>query len=92
MTNGTCRRVVVSTLSEAEFYAEGGYDDIAYAYPLTADKIPQVTKLMARLETFHVNVDNHVILDALEASGGLPVGKKWSVFLKVDCGNNRGND
>ena len=91
MTDGTRRQVVVSTLSEAEFYADNGFDDIAYAYPLTADKIPQVARLTSRLEKFHVNVDNSVILSALDEYTSLPADKKWSVFLKVDCGNKRGN-
>ena len=45
MTNGTRQQVAVSTLSEAEFYADNSFEYIAYAYPLTADKIPQVVKL-----------------------------------------------
>ena len=39
MTNGTRRRIVVSTIKEAEFYADNGYDDILYAYPLVREKI-----------------------------------------------------
>ena len=30
------RGLVVSTLSEAEFFAEAGFDDILYGYPLMA--------------------------------------------------------
>ena len=89
MTGGTKRCISVSTLAEAEFYASGGYDDITYAFPLSPDKVPQATQLLARLEKFHVLVDNNVILDALTASPP-PGGKKWSVFLKVNCGYNRG--
>ncbi|XP_020613028.1 uncharacterized protein LOC110051334 isoform X2 [Orbicella faveolata] len=87
MTGGTKRCISVSTLAEAEFYASGGYDDITYAYPLSPDKVPQASQLLVRLEKFHVLVDNYVILDALTASP--PKGKKWSIFLKVNCGYNR---
>ena len=89
MTGGTKRCISVSTLAEAEFYSNGGYDDITYAYPLSPDKVPQAAQLLSRLEKFHVLVDNCVILDALTAYP-LPDGKKWSVFLKVNCGYNRG--
>lgn len=88
MTGGTKRCISVSTLAEAEFYASGGYDDITYAYPLSPDKVPQASQLLVQLEKFHVLVDNYVILNALTASP--PKGKKWSIFLKVNCGYNRG--
>jgi len=89
MTGGSKRCISVSTLAEAEFYASGGYDDITYAYPLSPDKIPQATQLLLRLEKFHVLIDNHIILNALVANHCLQ-RKKWSVFLKVNCGYNRG--
>ena len=41
MTAGTKRCVVVSTLAEAELYADGGYDDILLAIPFTEDKLPR---------------------------------------------------
>lgn len=40
MTGGTRRCIVVSTLAEASFYADHGFDDILYAYPLPFDKVP----------------------------------------------------
>ena len=89
MTEGTKRCISVSTLAEAEFYANAGYDDITYAYPLSTDKVPQAAQLLLRLEKFHVLIDNYVILDALTASPPTE-GRKWSVFLKVNCGFNRG--
>lgn len=39
MTGGTRRCIVVSTLAEASFYADHGFDDILYAYPLPFDKV-----------------------------------------------------
>jgi len=90
MTNGTKRCIVVSTLAEAEFFADGGFDDITYGYPITPDKLPQASKLLERLQKFHIFVDNDFTLKAL-ISYPPPQGKKWSVFMKVDCGNDRGN-
>lgn len=39
MTGGSRRCIVVSTLAEASFYADHGFDDILYAYPLPFDKV-----------------------------------------------------
>ncbi|XP_044183353.1 D-threo-3-hydroxyaspartate dehydratase-like isoform X3 [Acropora millepora] len=88
MTAGSKTCISVSTLSEAEFYASAGYDDITYAYPLSPDKIPQASQLLSRLEKFHVLIDNLVVLKSL-VNNPPKEGKKWSVFLKVDCGYNR---
>jgi len=38
------------------------------------------------LEQFHLYTDNEIIVDAL---ANFPNPKGWSVFIKVDCGNNR---
>jgi D-serine deaminase-like pyridoxal phosphate-dependent protein len=34
-TGGTKRRLVVSTLAEAEFYAAAGFDDILFSIPIS---------------------------------------------------------
>lgn len=39
MTGGSQRCIVVSTLAEACFYADHGYDDILYAYSIPFDKV-----------------------------------------------------
>ena len=80
-TNGSKRRVVVSTLAEAEFYANAGFDDILYAVPITSDKIAQAAALGARLDRFSVLVDSaeaHAALTAAWRDTPLFPGKKWS--------------
>uniref|UniRef100_A0A672MGX4 D-threo-3-hydroxyaspartate dehydratase-like n=1 Tax=Sinocyclocheilus grahami TaxID=75366 RepID=A0A672MGX4_SINGR len=52
MTGGSRRCIVVSTLAEASFDADNGYDDILYAYPL--------------LSLFHAVVDNRLALQELK--------------------------
>ncbi|XP_030052755.1 uncharacterized protein LOC115465980 [Microcaecilia unicolor] len=88
MTGGTRRRIVVSTLAEARFFANGGFDDILYAYPLPFDKVEECATLSERLEAFQVLVDNQEALEQLRKRklGG---GKHWLVWLKVDCENGR---
>lgn len=89
MTRGSRRCIVVSTLAEASFYADKGYDDILYAYPLTPDKVKRCTELSERLSLFHVLVDNSSALQELKARP-LKQSKAWHVWLKLDCENGRG--
>eukprot|EP00698_Gefionella_okellyi_P026332 TRINITY_DN9984_c0_g1_i1.p1 TRINITY_DN9984_c0_g1~~TRINITY_DN9984_c0_g1_i1.p1 ORF type:complete len:377 (-),score=78.95 TRINITY_DN9984_c0_g1_i1:777-1907(-) len=89
-TNGTRRRIVVSTLAEARFYAAAGFDDILYALPITSDKVERCAALLVQLEVFHVYVDNFAGLRALEEYASThALSKRWSVFLAVDSGYHR---
>lgn len=47
-TGNTSKRITCSTLAEAEFFANGGFDDILYACPITPDKLPQAASLANR--------------------------------------------
>ncbi|KAK7083660.1 hypothetical protein SK128_013971 [Halocaridina rubra] len=87
-TGGSRKGIVTSTIDECEFYADHGFDDILYGYPLIAHHMPRISALTRRLEKFHVMVDSKLAVETLIASQP-PTGKTWSVFLKVDCGNNR---
>ncbi|KAK3857131.1 hypothetical protein Pcinc_036593 [Petrolisthes cinctipes] len=84
-TGGSKRGLVTSTLQEAEFYADHGFDDILYGYPFIPHHLPRVHTLTGRLEKFHVIVDSRLAVDTLTAAPP-PPGKTWSVFIKVDCG------
>lgn len=88
-TGGTKRRIVASTLAEAQFFAAGGFDDIIYAVPITPDKLDEAADLTARLQAFHVTVDHPVQVNALLARPALSGGKRWSVVLMIDCGYHR---
>ncbi|RXM28049.1 D-serine dehydratase [Acipenser ruthenus] len=88
MTGGSRRCIVVSTLAEAFFYAEHGFDDILYAYPLPVDKLARCAELAQRLALFHVLVDSVAALQELRNTP-LTGGKLWSVWLKLDCENKR---
>ena len=89
-TGGTRRRVTCSTLAEATFLADSGFDDILYAVPLTPDKIPEALALHARLEAFHVMVDHPEHISALLRDPALRASPRpLSVFVSVDCGYHR---
>ncbi|KAM6948440.1 D-serine dehydratase [Aplochiton taeniatus] len=88
MTGGSRRCIVVSTLAEASFYADNGFDDILYAYSVPLDKVERCAALSERLNLFQVLLDHR---DALEQLRKKPLknGRKWHVWLKLDCGNGR---
>ncbi|XP_048872543.1 D-threo-3-hydroxyaspartate dehydratase [Brienomyrus brachyistius] len=88
MTGGSRRCIAVSTLAEAAFYAEHGFDDILYAYPLPLDKVERCAQLSEELVLFHVLIDSHVALQQLRTRP-LKGGKVWRVWLKLDCDNGR---
>ena len=94
-TGGTKRRVVCSTLAEAEFLASGGFDDILYAVPITADKLAAADELNRRLERFHVMADHPSTVQQLTSRAltnptklTRPT-KPLSVVVMVDCGYRR---
>uniref|UniRef100_A0A8C2JD53 Zgc:162816 n=1 Tax=Cyprinus carpio TaxID=7962 RepID=A0A8C2JD53_CYPCA len=92
MTGGSRRCIVVSTLAEVSFYADNGYDDILYAYPLPFDKVERCAELSERLSLFHVVVDNRLALQELKKRP-LKQGKIWDASgvelmgIYAHCGN-----
>uniref|UniRef100_A0A8B9KJR5 Zgc:162816 n=1 Tax=Astyanax mexicanus TaxID=7994 RepID=A0A8B9KJR5_ASTMX len=95
MTGGSRRCIVVSTLAEASFYADHGYDDILYAYPLPFDKVERCAQLSERLSLFHVLLDNSLALQQLKKRP-LSHGKIWHTAgveltgIYAHCGNTYG--
>jgi D-serine deaminase-like pyridoxal phosphate-dependent protein len=81
---GALGPITVSTLAEAEFFAEAGFEDITYAVPIAPEKLDQAAALARKIETLNLLLDSDAALQALEEHGG-----KFDVFLKVDCGYHR---
>ena len=81
--------ITVSTIKEAEYFADGGFTDITYAVGLAPDKIARVVALCER------GVDVKVVLDtadqalALAAAAGRAV-KMPGVLIEIDCDGHRG--
>ena len=79
--------ITVSTFFEARAFAEAGFDDITWAFPIPpvyASKAAELSKTC----TFRV------VVDSMEAKGHLDKaarvsGTKLHVWLKVDCGYHR---
>ncbi|XP_068529274.1 D-serine dehydratase-like isoform X2 [Anas acuta] len=87
-TGGTRRGIAVSTLAEARFFADGGFDDILLAFPLPTGRLEECAQLAQRLEAFQVLLDSPEALQCLRQRP-LAGGKRWLVWLKLDCGNGR---
>ncbi|KAH3787470.1 D-threo-3-hydroxyaspartate dehydratase-like [Dreissena polymorpha] len=89
MTDGSKRKIVVSTVAEAEFFAGNGYDDIIYASPMVKEKLTKrVQSLASRLADFHLMVDSVVGIDGIIETP-LDGDRKWSVFVEIDCNYGR---
>lgn len=81
--------ITVSTLAEAEHFADHGFIDITYAVGLAPDKVARASGLVAR------GVDLSVLIDSVEqagalagfAAGGAPMP---AVLIEVDCDGHRG--
>ncbi len=73
----------VSTLAEARAFAEAGFDDITWAFPLPLSRLDEARALARRL-TLRVVVDSEETVAALVRDVA-----RWHVWLKVDCGYHR---
>ena len=81
--------ITVSTLAEAEYFADGGFADITYAVGLAPEKIARTRALAAR------GVDLSVLIDSTEqalalAEAARDGGKMPAVLIEIDCDGHRG--
>ncbi|MYS93657.1 MULTISPECIES: DSD1 family PLP-dependent enzyme [Streptomyces] len=81
--------ITVSTLAEAEAFADGGYTDITYAVGIDPRKLPRVVALLRRGVTLRVLLDSTAQAEFVaEASrqAGVPVPAQ----IEIDCDGHRG--
>ncbi|MFF4035019.1 DSD1 family PLP-dependent enzyme [Streptomyces sviceus] len=81
--------VTVSTLAEAEAFADGGYRDITYAVGIDPHKLPRVVALLRR------GVTLRVLLDSAEQAGFVAeasrrAGLRVPTQIEIDCDGHRG--
>ncbi|MCY3598638.1 MAG: alanine racemase [Gemmatimonadetes bacterium] len=81
--SGGASGIAVSTLAEARVFAEAGFDDILWAFPLNLSRIDEAAALSGRVE-LGVTVDSLTAVEALEAAS-----VAFSVWLEIDCGYGR---
>ena len=81
--------ITVSTLAEAEYFADAGFADITYAVGLAPEKIARTRALVAR------GVDLSVLIDSTEQALALAEtaqdgGAMPAVLIEIDCDGHRG--
>lgn len=75
--------ITVATLAEARAFAEAGFEEITWAFPVILSRLPEMARLADTVE-LNLLVDSPAAVEALEA-----LERPLSVFLKVDCGYHR---
>ncbi len=78
----------VSTLAEAEAFADAGYTDLLYALGITSNKLERAAALIKR------GINFHILLDSLEqAQAVTQFGQQhdvvFSVFIEIDSDGHR---
>ncbi|MFT4215310.1 MAG: alanine racemase [Microbacterium sp.] len=81
--------LTVSTLGQAEVFANAGIDDIFLAYPLwvSATKAARIAALTERAD-LKLGVDSRAAIDAM-AAHGLDALARLELVVEVDCGARR---
>lgn len=77
------RGITVSTLFEARVFADRGFGDITWAFPLIPSRARQAAAL-AREIRLGITLDSREALEAAEATGA-----PFHAWLEVDCGDGR---
>jgi D-serine deaminase-like pyridoxal phosphate-dependent protein len=83
---GATGPITVSTLAEAEAFAEAGFRDITYAVPIAParEKLARAAEIASRIDRLSLLIDSDAALRALET-----FDFTFAVFLKIDCGTHR---
>ncbi|MFI0445406.1 DSD1 family PLP-dependent enzyme [Actinomadura sp. 6N118] len=87
--HGTPCPITVSTLAEAEAFADGGYTDITYAVGIDPHKLPRVLALLRRGVTLRVlldSIEQASFVGEASRQAGLPVPTQ----IEIDCDGHRG--
>ena len=75
--------ITVSTLYEAAVFADHGFEDVTWAFPVIPSQLDGAVALAGRIR-LGVTVDSALAVDLLEQSG-VP----FPVWIKIDCGYHR---
>lgn len=88
MCGGTPGPITVSTLREADFFADHGFTDILYAVGITPNKMDHVAALLKLGVKLTVILDSVAAANALvDIAAGLP--KPVEVLIEIDCDGHR---
>lgn len=87
--DGTPGPVTVSTLAEAEAFADAGYRDLTYAVGIEPRKLPRVTALTRRGVTLRVLLDSTEQAEFV-AAAARESGLALPALIEIDCDGHRG--
>ncbi len=88
MTGGAPGPITVSTLREADYFADHGFTDILYAVGITPNKMDHVAALLRRGVKLTVILDSRDAAQALvQAAVALPAALQ--VLIEIDCDGHR---
>lgn len=80
--------IAVSTLREAEYFAEAGFSDIQCALCLTPDKLPRAARVMAKAPQFSFFVDSLEMARAV-AAFAREQATPLRAWIEIDSGEHR---
>ncbi|WP_289117660.1 DSD1 family PLP-dependent enzyme [uncultured Idiomarina sp.] len=83
------RPATVSTLAEAEAYANAGYTDLLYAVGIAPAKLNRVAQLRKRGINLHILLDNMAQAKAV-SNFAQKHQQDFSVFIEIDSDDHRG--
>ena len=75
--------ITVATMEEALAFANAGFDDILWAFPMISSRVDDVLRLSSQIE-FGVAVDSDTTLRLLSRTR-----ETLSVWIEIDCGYGR---
>nr|WP_042197718.1 alanine racemase [Kibdelosporangium sp. MJ126-NF4]CEL23133.1 Type III PLP / low-specificity D-threonine aldolase [Kibdelosporangium sp. MJ126-NF4]CTQ90271.1 Type III PLP / low-specificity D-threonine aldolase [Kibdelosporangium sp. MJ126-NF4] len=81
--------ITVSTLAEAEYFADAGYRDILYAVGIDPNKLPRVAALIRRGVSLTVLLDSRAQAEVLTRFARAE-GIRIPTLIEVDCDGHRG--
>lgn len=81
--------VTVSTLREAEYFADHGIDDIIYAVGLVPDKLPRMARLIRRGVRVSGITDSLALAEAISRAA-VAEGVVAELMIELDSGERRG--
>jgi D-serine deaminase-like pyridoxal phosphate-dependent protein len=81
--------ITVSTLKEAEYFAENGIKDMIYAVSMVASKVKRAAKLLKNGTDLKCIMDNPDAAHAV-AERAVELGVELPILIEVDVGDHRG--
>ncbi len=79
-------KITVSSVTMAEYFASGGWDDITIAIPVNIREIPRISRLAEQVQ-LNLVVDSYRMITILKFRETLTTPVK--VWIEADCGDGR---